>query len=850
MREIADAGIGALLDEAAQQIEDLQAELQTLRAGHCEPVAIIGIGCRLPGGIVRFEQYAETLRRGPAQFGSAPVSRWGGAAKEAVQAGICAVEGIDKFDAGFFGLGRGEADALDPQHRLLLTCAWEAMEHAGIPPDPAVGLNGGLFVGQCFDEYAIDMMSSSDTSRIDVFSSLGTSRNMAPARVAAALGLEGPSTTLDASCASSLLAVHLAIQSLRVGECDFALAAGTNAVLSPCVTTAFDRIGVLSRSHSCKPFDESADGYVRGEGCVVLVLKRLRDAGSERILGIIRGSAAGSNGKSAALIAPKGAAQVKTVRRALAQAGLTSAALCFIEAQATANRMGDAIEAAAVQSVIDADGPRVAPLYLSSSKAYFGHLEAAAGVTAVLHALQSLREGILPPHPTLERRSLLLARLRDVEISTKPVVLRRNSDDAPLRAGVSAFGMSGTNVHVVLEEPPRQQDREVDAAFWSTLALSAPNPGALGRTALRMAEFMESAASTPPAATAQACALSRHAFHHRLALPLHPGMTGTEAATLLRDLAARHLSAPPDVAVSSHWTIDGPPPRVDAHEAAQLHGSVLDGNFAALDRALHNAPAGFAGGETAQRLAGALATGTLLGELAACAGEPVTWSWRDGGSVIAAIASGTLNAADLIAHTIAHGALPDLPDNVAAPSALHFAPGHGSSVVESFARFAAAWWESGGVFAGRARSRHPGPYLQLPFYPFDERSYMRATTAPVGVAAPGPGVPADEADVRSRIAQCIERVARSLDLPTGAFGPDTTLSELGLDSIHLMQFVMEVRRELKVNLRIRDFADATSIGAVTDLVLTQVRLQRIVEKTPPTARTADPVLQEWEEIRL
>ncbi|MGA6161229.1 amino acid adenylation domain-containing protein [Amycolatopsis magusensis] len=402
-----------------------------------EPIAVIGLGCRFPGADSPAE-FWELLDRGGD--GIADARR-----REAPNLGRThgLLRDVDGFDAGFFSISAREVSAVDPQQRLLLEVAWEALEHAGIAPTSLAGTRTGVFVG----------ISTSDHARsgaaLSAYSGTGQALSIAANRLSYFLDLHGPSLAVDTACSSSLVAVHLAARSLRCGEAETALAGGVNLLLSPELTEVFGQAGMLAEDGRCKTFDAGADGYVRAEGCGVVVLKTLSAArrDGDRVLAVLRGSAVNQDGRSNGLTAPSGAAQQRVVRDALAEAGLTPADIDYVEAHGTGTPLGDPIETRALAAVLG-EG-RETPFLLGSVKTNIGHTEAAAGIAGLIKVVLMLGHRRVPPH--------LHLRERNAEIAAGPFEIPGTARDwasgrGPLTAGVSSFGFGGTNAHVILSE--------------------------------------------------------------------------------------------------------------------------------------------------------------------------------------------------------------------------------------------------------------------------------------------------------------------------------------------------------------------------------------------------------------
>jgi len=349
----------ALLSDALTELRSLRAEVAMLRKARNEPVAIVGAGCRFPGGVRSPEDYWRLLRDGVDATRDIPDGRWDVDAyfdpdpdvpgKMYVRRGGF-LDDVESFDAEFFGISPRETMRLDPQQRMLLEVGWEALEDAAIPPYGLSGSLTGVFTGVMSADYAYRQAHNLRATEIDPYMLTGGDLSFAAGRLAYHLGLQGPAMSVATACSSSLVAIHLAVQALRAGECDLALAAGVNLILDPVVGVMLSKLRALSPDGRSKPFDASADGYGRGEGCGVLVLERLSDAArnGHRILALVRGSAVNHDGPSAGLTVPNGPAQEKLIRQALAAAGVAPQDVDYIEAHGTGTALGDPIEAAAL----------------------------------------------------------------------------------------------------------------------------------------------------------------------------------------------------------------------------------------------------------------------------------------------------------------------------------------------------------------------------------------------------------------------------------------------------------------------------------------------------------------------
>ena len=404
------------------------------------------------------------------------------------------------FDAAFFGIAPKEAASLDPQQRLLLEVSWEALEHAGRPPDRLLGTETGVFIGISGNEYGA-LQARADAHQ-DLYFATGNSLAATAGRLSYVLGLQGPSMAVDTACSSSLVAVHLAVQSLRSGECSMALAGGVNALLSPDVTVTLCRAQMLSPAGQCRTFDASADGYVRGEGCGVIVLKRLSDAirDGDRVLAVIAGSAVNQDGRSSGLTAPNGPAQEQVVRRALSNAGIAPSEVTYVEVHGTGTPLGDPIEVHALGGVFGDGRSADNPLLLGSVKTNIGHLEAAAGIAGLIKVALSLDHAEIPAHLHFTTPNPNIA-WPDMPVKVSATHRTWPGDTKARRiAGVSSFGFTGTNAHIVLQSAPDRKVRSTASAERPAelLTLSAKHPDALRELAASYALHLVSDAASLP----------------------------------------------------------------------------------------------------------------------------------------------------------------------------------------------------------------------------------------------------------------------------------------------------------------------------------------------------------------
>jgi 3-oxoacyl-(acyl-carrier-protein) synthase/SAM-dependent methyltransferase len=505
----------ALLD-----IRDLRSRLDELERAERVPIAVVGMALRFPGATDP-DGFWQLLREGRSAISEIPRSRWdvdqyydpdpAARGKMYVRSGGF-LGAVDEFDAGFFGIHPREAVTMDPQQRLLLEVAWEALENSAQPPDSFAESATGVFLGMAGSDYLRLLMADADD--IGTYTGTGGSSSIAAGRLSYLLGFNGPSLVVDTSCSSSLVAVHLACRSLRSGECRMALAGGVNLMLTPENTVALCKSRMLAPDGLCKAFDESADGFSRGEGCGVVILKRLTDAlaDGDYVHAVIRGSAVNQDGRSGGLTVPSGPAQAAVIRAALADARVDPSDVSYVEAHGTGTSLGDPIEVHALISAVCRNRGSDRPLILGSVKTNIGHLEAAAGVAGLIKTILALGNDFIPPHLHYKKLN------PHIDLGSAPIRIPTESSPWPTAgqnriAGISSFGFSGTNAHVVVEGPPlRQSDPQEDRPY--TLTLSARTPQVLAEMARRYSAWFQAHREISPADACFTASTGRRTFEH------------------------------------------------------------------------------------------------------------------------------------------------------------------------------------------------------------------------------------------------------------------------------------------------------------------------------------------------
>ncbi len=516
----------ALLDLIRKLSPEKRATLAELLRPGPDPIAVIGMACRFPGDVNTLDKYWELLKNGQTGIVEIPADRWDidayydpdpdAPGKMYTRQGGFLPEAF-LFDAGFFGLSPRESLRLDPQHRLLLEVAWEAMENAGQAVDQLAASAAGVFVGIMDNRYTQRQLVNEAESVNDPHFVIGSACNAAAGRLSYLFDFRGPSIAVDTACSSSLVAIHLACQSLRNKECSLAIAGGTHVVTTPDTLVNYCKMRMLSADGQCKTLDARADGFCLGEGCGLVVLKRLKDAlaNNDNVMAVIRGSAINEDGRSNGLTAPNGLAQQALIRKVLADIQIEPQSISYVEMHGSATPLGDPIEVESLYQVLAQDRSPEQALYISSVKTNLGHLATAAGVAGLIKTILSLGNRFIPPHLHLQQLN------PNINVDWGRGHLRVPTELTPWQpiegrrlAGVSSFGWAGTNAHVIVEEAEAQPSDKA-ARAWQLLLLSARSSEALDKSTTNLAEYLEKHPDINLADAAYTLQIGRKAFEHR-----------------------------------------------------------------------------------------------------------------------------------------------------------------------------------------------------------------------------------------------------------------------------------------------------------------------------------------------
>lgn len=541
-----------LLQKAILEIRDLKSRLKRVQDQYVEPIAIVGASCRFPGGANSLDAFWDRLQSGYNGISTVPAERWDGDAyydpDPDAPGKICTKSGgfLDvsafEFDPHFFSISPREAESLDPQQRLLLELCWEAIEQANIIPETLFKTNTGVFMGVSSLDNATRIIGEAPSTDIDGYYGTGIALAPAAGRISYLFGFTGPSFVVDTACSSSLLSLHLACESLRRKECDMALGGGVQLLTHPGVSVAFTKARMLSVDGLCRTFDADANGYVRGEGGGVMLLKRLSDAqrDNDTILAVIRGSGVNQDGASGGLTVPSGPSQESVIRTALSMSGLSPQDIGYVEAHGTGTPLGDPIEIGALNAVYGPGHSKSNPLLVGSLKTNIGHLEAGAGIASAIKVMLSLKHKSIAPHLNFNTPNPMIPwNSVSVEVPTKPLEWKLTGTQNIRSAGVSSFGFSGTNVHLIMSEAPQTEPEETSKTtsadtFPPLLVLSAKTKRSLQLLAQKHAVALKSCPNKDWKAYTNTAASNRSKFAYCLAVVAE---NPSDASPILADWA-------------------------------------------------------------------------------------------------------------------------------------------------------------------------------------------------------------------------------------------------------------------------------------------------------------------------
>ncbi|MEO1690072.1 MAG: beta-ketoacyl synthase N-terminal-like domain-containing protein, partial [Cyanobacteria bacterium J06631_6] len=514
--------------KALLALRQMQAKLDALEQAKHEPIAVVGMGCRFPGAN-NPEEFWQLLQAGRDAITNTPKERW---ELEDAPDNICPTRGgfvphLKEFDPSFFRIAPRETASIDPQQRLLLEVSWEALENAAIAPERIQGSPTGVFIGIAAVDYWHQLLSRQQTE-IDAYLTTGNTHSLASGRISHFFDFTGTSIALDTACSSSLVAVHLAIKSLRDRECNLALAGGVNRLISPKTSINFARAKMLSPDGCCKTFDESANGFVRSEGCGVVVLKRLSEAiaDQDRIRAVLLGSATNQDGRTSSITTPNSLSQQAVIKQALVNSKVAADRVSYVETHGTGTSLGDAIELEALSQVFKNNEE----LVLGAVKTNIGHLESAAGIASLIKTVLALENSSIPPNLHLKQaNSKVDWQELPFKLPSEAIAWKKQTE--PRIAGISSFGFSGTNVHIVVQEADlsEQEVSITRSRDWHLFTVSARNKRALEQLASRYLEYFNSHSDLAIADVCLTANIGRSHFAHRVAM----------AVTSVADLQAK-----------------------------------------------------------------------------------------------------------------------------------------------------------------------------------------------------------------------------------------------------------------------------------------------------------------------